>query len=51
MKCPERAKLVLASVPPIFGAAVEAMHRSGLELSDSFKDVFMADLNAGRAEK
>lgn len=46
MKCPERANIILATVPPIFGAAVEAMHRSGIDPSDSFKDVFMQDLNA-----
>lgn len=46
IRCPERAKLILASVPPIFGAAVEAMHRSGLEVSDSFRTVFMKDLQA-----
>ena len=51
MKCPERANLILASVPPIFGAAVEAMHRSGLELSDHFRDVFIADLCAMTAHK
>ena len=46
LKCPERAHMLLASAPPIFGAAVEAMHRSGLELSDSFRPVFMEDFRA-----
>jgi len=51
MKCPERANIILATAPPVFGAAVEAMHRSGLELSDSFKSVFMQDLKALLAAK
>ena len=46
MKCPPRARLLLATVPPIFGAAVEAMHRSGLELPEDFEEVFMANLRA-----
>lgn len=46
LKCPEQAKLVLASAPPVFGGAVEAMHRSGLELPDGFRDTFTRDLRA-----
>ncbi len=45
LKSPKRAKLILATRPPIFGAAVEAMHRSGFEIDESFKTTFMADFN------
>ncbi len=43
-KCPQRAHLILASAPPIFGAAVEAMHHSGLKIKSDFRNNFMQDL-------
>lgn len=43
-KCPPKATLLLASAPPVFGAAVEAMHRSNLQITSDFRNTFMNDL-------
>ena len=40
MKCPNRSNLILAKNPPIFGAAVEAMHQAGLRLPQCFRKNF-----------
>lgn len=42
-KAPERAKLILAEAPPIFGAAVETMHDSGCICGETFRKTFLTD--------
>ena len=44
-KCPPRANVILAKRPPVFGAAVEAMHLCGLELPEDFSENFLSSLN------
>ena len=43
-KCPVRAKLLLATAPPVFGAAVEAMRQAKIELPEEFRANFLNDL-------
>lgn len=44
-KCPPKATMLLASAPPVFGAAVEAMHRSNLQITPEFRNNFINDLS------
>lgn len=41
---PERARLCLAQVPPVFGGAVEAMAMLGLSVDETFRENFLRDL-------
>lgn len=43
-RSPERANLILAQAPPAYGCAVEAMHDCGLDVDDTFRANFLADL-------
>ena len=42
-KAPERAHLLPAQMPPVFGGAVEAMRDCGLSIDGAFRDRFKAD--------
>lgn len=43
-KCPPKANIIPAEAPPVFGAAVEAMHLCGIELPEDFRTVFLRSL-------
>lgn len=45
-KASPNAKLALSDVPPVYGAAVEAMWKSGLPVTDGFRTQFLADYKA-----
>lgn len=40
---PPNATLRLAEAPPVYGAAVEAMHMAGYQVDDTFRKNFLAD--------
>lgn len=43
-RSPQRANLILAQAPPVYGCAVEAMHDCGLDVTSEFRANFLADL-------
>jgi len=44
VRSPERANMILAQAPPVYGDAVEAMHDCGLDVDANFRATFLADL-------
>ena len=44
-KCEPRAKLIASTAPPLFGAAVLALHDAGTGETEAFRTRFLADLD------